>query len=155
MQQYVASGQYAALLAQPETATTELLTTIEGLDLLGLAPAKAGVAAYVKCYRGDNLQFTTPSAPWGNTAYFQQIRRALPGAPGEPLYFEVWNDGWRDELLGGFVLYPTLNATADPTSPPKMQEQTQSVRILWDWKDRSLRTQVGVAHLRLRLIPVQ
>ncbi|MBI1348031.1 M48 family metalloprotease, partial [bacterium] len=120
LQQYVASGQYAALLAQPETTTTELLTTIEGLDLLGLAPAKAGVAAYVKCYRGDTLQFTTPSAPWGNTAYFQQIRRALPGAPGEPLYFEVWNDGWRDELLGGFVLYPTLNASADPTSPPKM-----------------------------------
>lgn len=156
LKQYVASGQYRALLERPANSAVDTLVTIEGLDLIGLAPSGSGVYPYVKCYRNDQKLFTTATAKWGTTGYFKGIPTAIQGHDGEPIYFEVWNDGsLQDELLGGFVIYPKLSAVASADGAIRSERQKLSSRILWDWKDRSRRQQAGVVHLDLRVIPVR
>ncbi|HUQ68720.1 MAG TPA: M48 family metallopeptidase [Planctomycetaceae bacterium] len=154
LKQYVASGQYQALLDRPATANVEVVTMLEGLDLIGLAPAGSGVSAYVKCFVGDRLMFTTPTAPYGAAAYFKDFRTSLTGTVGEPLFFEVWSDGVAyDQLLGGFVIYPSRPEAAAEGQPQSVRQRL-TARILWDWKDRATRQQPGIVHASVRLIPV-
>jgi hypothetical protein len=124
-----------------------VLTLVDGIDLVGLAPAGSGVSAYVKCYAGDRLVFTSPTAKYGSAAYFASFSSTVTETAGEPLFFEIWDDRLYDRMLGGFAVYP--DRAVQRAGP-----QTHTTRILWDWKDRSATTRAGVADVRLRTIPV-
>lgn len=155
LKQFVAAGQYQALLDRPAKGGRQLMVTLEGIDLLGLAPTGAKVSPYFKCYDGDQLLITSATAPRGHVAYFKEFRTAIKIPLGTPLFFEVWDDGYAsDTLLGGFVLYPNLPPEKANALGHTM-EQVVSSPILWDWKERSTRTDVGVARARLQLIPVK
>ncbi|HUQ70160.1 MAG TPA: M48 family metallopeptidase [Planctomycetaceae bacterium] len=155
LKQYVDSGQYQALLDRVVVDGSKLMVTLQGIDLLGLAPTGSSVCPYFKCFDSDQLLITSDTASRGSLAYFQQFRTVIKLEAGTPLFFEVWDDGIAyDTLLGGFVLYPNLPAgKAHPLG--LATEQDVSSPIHWDWKDRSLRKDAGVVHARLRLIPVK
>lgn len=154
LKQFVASGQYQAILDRQSENEAKVVTTLLGIDLVGLADSPQGAYAYVKCYIGDKLIFTSPTAAYGAVAYFNEFRSTLTETAGEPIFVEIWNDGRAyDELLGGFVIYPEVR-TGPVTKGQDEFRQKYAVPILWDWKDRSKTTRNGVAHVSLRVVPL-
>ncbi|MDZ4685380.1 MAG: hypothetical protein SH850_09985 [Planctomycetaceae bacterium] len=94
--------------------------------------------------------FHTPTKPYGGTATWRKITTVVSEEPGQPVFFEIWDDGWRqDTLVGGFVLYP---GPSDPALKP--ETETFTVPIHWEWKDRSTNTQSGVAKVKVRFAHV-
>jgi len=102
--------------------------------------------------RTIRLAVRSPSAKYGSTAYFKQFSHLVAEDVGEPIFFEVWNDGTiYDELVGGFVIYPTLPKVTLPGEDPYSQEYV--AKILWDWKGKAGAKRPGTAHVAVRMIP--
>lgn len=151
LKQYVDSGQYEQVLIRAKHSGDRAITTLERLELTGLAPKGQGVYAYVKAYVGDQLVLRTPTAPYGGVANFEKFRTTLADRAGEPIFFEIWNDGRvYDELLGGFVVYPELpsGANAGASAP------VQLLPIHWDWNDRTKTSHAGLAAVKLQIVPI-
>jgi Zn-dependent protease with chaperone function len=149
---FVKSGQYEQVLNRPASTNSPVITTIQGIDLAGLAKAPQTVAPYVKCYVRDQQVLITPTAKAGSAAHWQGFRTTLTEVAGEPVFFEVWNDGYlSDELLGGFVVYPF---PVDASAPGDQVEQLHVVNILWDWKAPTEAEHAGVAKVALRAVLV-
>lgn len=148
---YVGSGQYAQVLNRRGKGQTRAITSLSQLELSGLAPRGQGVYAYVKAYVGDQCVLTTPTAPYGSVANFERFRTTLSDTAGEPIFFEIWNDGRvYDELLGGFVVYPELPNAANAGAA----EPVQLLPIHWDWNDRSKLSHAGLASVKLQIVPI-
>lgn len=153
LKQFVDSGQYHAILDRGNENETKIVTTLSSVDLYGLADKSQGVHAYIKCFVGDKLVITSPTAPYGGVAYFKGFTTTLSESLGEPIFIEIWDDrNTYDKLLGGCVIYPNEPA-AEKQEGQNRYQQKHIARILWDWKDRSQTTREGVAHVTLRVIP--
>jgi hypothetical protein len=70
-------------------------------------------------------------------------------ADGQPLFFEIWDDGYAsDSLVGGFAIHPRSGDAHDDGSGQLVADYT--TRILWDWKEAGAIAHTGYAAVRIR-----
>lgn len=149
LRQYVDSGHYEQVLNQTAEEGNQAITTLQRLELVGLAPQGQGVMVYLRVYAGDQLVMRTPTSARGTQANFAGFRTTISETVGEPLFFEIWEDGYlSDTLLGGFAVYPRRPEKRGPL------EVTQHVPILWDWQNQTTQSRRGLASVKLRIVPV-
>lgn len=139
---FAESDQYRGLRQRSAEESPRMLVIVEDIEVLGVADPGSGIYPYVRCSVGEKELFCTGTKPWGTTAVWKGLGKIAVDRVGQPVIFEIWNDGnVLDSQVGGFVIYPPLSSEEFATS---------TASILWDWKDRSSSTRIGVAHVKLR-----
>jgi len=144
LKSYAESDEYEALLARTKLTDTKTLVVVDSIEALGLADPGAGVSPFVRCFKENVALFRTKTDQWGATGHWTNIERIVGDQPGQPIYFEIWNDGFFDEFVGGFVIYPGSQGASDGI-------ETVTTRILWNWKNRTDQARHGIATVKVRI----
>ena len=137
LQQWADTGRYREILARNAPVDTKQLVTIQAIALANLAPEDEPVDVYVTAFdESDEKLFVTKTAKDMASVTWHKIDSTHGCMNGQPVFFEIWQDNYlRDELLGGFVIYPMKD------------QKTYRVPILWDWKERSDTVRAGMARI--------
>lgn len=141
---YSESDEYRGLLNRNDDQRP-LLMEIDEIHLDGLAADKDGIYPYVRCSLENQAIFKTLTNKWGRKAAWNEIKASVTGNSGQPLYFEIYDDGYMDDrLVGGFVIYP------ETIPSPKEIARDFKTKIKWNWKERSSQTRDGTAVVKIK-----
>ena len=156
LRQWSDTGAHRAILGRHCDAASDQLVEVTRIRAYELASEGKSVSPYAIVFDGDRRVLTTATSSAGRDAEWKGFKstdrgvdQPRPCRDGQPLYFEVWDDGYfGDSLVGGFVVYVDgRSATAD-VSGDRTAEYT--VPILWDWKESATVSRSGYARVQVK-----
>ena len=150
------TGAPREILGRGASAGPPRLVEVARIRAYELAPRGSTVAPYVMVFDGDKRVLRTVTARKARESEWSGFQGSDKGvdqpramADGQPLFFEIWDDGYAsDGLVGGFAVYPRAVDGRDDGTGGLVADY--GVPIVWDWKEAGTVSRPGHAEVRVR-----
>jgi Zn-dependent protease with chaperone function len=140
------SGEYQRILERTADTSPDphQIVTVRTIQVFDVAENNADVNPYVVAHLADAKWFTSGSVTGRKSARWTKLDQTRGLQDGEPIFVEVWSDGWFDTLLGGCVVYPR-RSDANESGVSVLQ-----VPIDWNWTQRTGTVRQGYATVEVQ-----
>jgi hypothetical protein len=153
---WAVTGEYRKILERQDVAQPDQLIEVVKIQAFELAPEGQSIYPYVVVFDKSEKVFRTVTtarlrhAEWtGFKSTDKGVNQPRSLYDGQPLFFEIWDDGtFSDSLVGGFVVHPNGGDATVDESGARLAEYTS--KIDWNWKERNATSRVGFARVTIR-----
>ena len=155
---WAGSDAYRALAGRAGALPSDVLVEVASIRAFELAAPGKSVSPYVVVSDGLRPLLRTASgsglreAEWSDFSPKDKlVQQPRQFRDGQPLYFEIWDDGYLgDTLLGGFAVYPRVGEAAAVPGKDGVREVRYTATIDWDWQTRQAVSRAGYAEVLIR-----